>query len=155
MLVIFFHFRGCLKCMIIYQKHHNVLQYREGKWKAKKEMFTNNIQFIIFTIKKWNCHCWILCHSGSDQFSVTTNRIWTRATVLFQILLTRIAGLYKNAPLHYSWIWCINQWSFIIWSLVLTIKVILVWNLKSPYMYIYRGITKKVIVTHRWNDERR
>ena len=25
------NFRGCLKCMIIYQKHYNVLQYREGK----------------------------------------------------------------------------------------------------------------------------
>ena len=25
-------FRGCLKCMIIYQKHFNVLQYRESKF---------------------------------------------------------------------------------------------------------------------------
>ena len=32
-----FCFRGCLKCMIIYQKHFNVLQYRESKF------FLNNI----------------------------------------------------------------------------------------------------------------
>ena len=35
-----FHFRGCLKCMIIYEKHYNVLQYREGEYKdyCKDEM---------------------------------------------------------------------------------------------------------------------
>ena len=42
---LFFFFSGCLKCMIIYQKHFNVLQYRESK-QSQHNMMRRGAQLI-------------------------------------------------------------------------------------------------------------